>query len=115
MLSSKDAVRPRSSQLKKKGSLCLLRAKRQPSKPSRLLTLIHEEPSENNNVSAARHQFKFLYPIGKGGFGKVWVVERKRTKQLLAMKEMSKAKVISKRSVSSVLNERRLLWSLTHP
>ena len=42
--------------------------------------------------------------IGKGGFGKVWKVEHKRNKQIYAMKMMSKAKVINKKSVTSVLN-----------
>lgn len=42
--------------------------------------------------------------VGKGGFGKVWKVELKRSKQIFAMKLMSKAKVINKKSVASVLN-----------
>ena len=42
--------------------------------------------------------------IGKGGFGKVWKVEQRRNKQIYAMKLMSKAKVITKKSVSSVMN-----------
>lgn len=33
--------------------------------------------------------------IGKGGFGRVWKVEMKKTRKLLAMKEMSKAKYSS--------------------
>jgi len=47
--------------------------------------------------------------IGKGGFGKVWKVERKKFKTMYAMKEMSKARIVQKKSVSSVLNERKLL------
>lgn len=47
--------------------------------------------------------------IGKGGFGKVWKVEMKKSKHYYAMKEMSKAKIIAKRSVNSVMNERNLL------
>lgn len=34
--------------------------------------------------------FNFHYVIGRGGFGKVWVVEQKKIKKLYAMKEMSK-------------------------
>ena len=34
--------------------------------------------------------------IGKGGFGKVWKVEYKKTKQVFAMKEMNKAKLLKK-------------------
>ncbi|CAK88737.1 unnamed protein product (macronuclear) [Paramecium tetraurelia] len=62
-----------------------------------------------------RVHFKFLYVIGKGGFGRVWRVEMKRNKKLYALKEMSKAKVIQKRSVNSVLNEKYLLEHLHHP
>ena len=47
--------------------------------------------------------------IGKGGFGKVWRVERKKAKSFFAMKEMSKARIITKRSVKSVMNERMIL------
>jgi len=53
--------------------------------------------------------------IGKGGFGKVWKVELKKTKQLFAMKEMSKSKIITKRSVNSVMSEKQLLSCLKHP
>ncbi|OMJ79792.1 hypothetical protein SteCoe_20092 [Stentor coeruleus] len=59
--------------------------------------------------------FNFLYPIGKGGFGRVWKVEMHKTKQLFAMKEMDKLRVISKRSVHSVMNERKILENLKHP
>jgi serine/threonine protein kinase len=50
-----------------------------------------------------------LYVIGKGGFGKVWKVEAKKSKKAYAMKEMSKAKILAKKSVHSVMNERVLL------
>ena len=57
--------------------------------------------------------------MGKGGFGKVrfitnyklkvWKVERKKFKTFYAMKEMSKVKIVNKKSVNSVMNERKLL------
>jgi serine/threonine protein kinase len=62
-----------------------------------------------------KNHFQFQYVIGKGGFGKVWKVEKKKGGQLYAMKEMLKCRVISKRSVNSVMNERKLLSQLKHP
>jgi serine/threonine protein kinase len=49
--------------------------------------------------------YDFLYVVGKGGFGKVWKVQNKKTKGIYAMKAMSKARIIAKKSVNSVLNE----------
>ena len=66
-------------------------------------------------VETSKSHFSFHYVIGKGGFGKVWKVERKKTKTIFAMKEMSKARIIAKRSVNSVMNERKLLNTLRHP
>ena len=66
-------------------------------------------PAINKNI------FQFHYIIGKGGFGKVWKIEHKKSRKLFAMKEMLKARVISKRSVNSVMNERKLLTQLKHP
>jgi serine/threonine protein kinase len=65
--------------------------------------------------SLSKSHFQFHYGIGKGGFGKVWKVELKRSKEPFAMKEMSKARILSKKSVNSVINERKLLSYLKHP
>ena len=43
-----------------------------------------------------KNLFVFHHVIGRGGFGKVWKVERKKTKFKYAMKEMSKARIITK-------------------
>ena len=67
-------------------------------------TQLSSSPSKSLEVS--RKNFTVLYPIGKGGFGKVWKVELKKGKGTYAMKEMSKAKVINKKSVQSVMNEK---------
>lgn len=53
--------------------------------------------------------------IGRGGFGKVWKVEQKKTNQLYAMKEMQKARVLAKKSVNSVMNEKKFLSQIYHP
>ena len=62
-----------------------------------------------------RNNFDFLYVIGNGGFGKVWKVKSKKTKITYALKEMSKLKVIDKKSIKSINSERELLSKLHHP
>lgn len=52
----------------------------------------------------AKH-FKFEYCIGRGGFGKVWKVQFKKNGQFYAMKEMQKARIMSRRSLNSVIAE----------
>ena len=56
-----------------------------------------------------------MYVIGRGGFGKVWKVEQKKTHSLYAMKEMQKARVLAKKSVHSVMNEKKFLSQIYHP
>ncbi|CAD8060035.1 unnamed protein product [Paramecium sonneborni] len=67
-----------------------------------------------DDVSFCKSDFKMLFVIGRGGFGKVWKAENKKTKQQYAIKEMSKCKIINKKSISSVMNEKYLLSNLRH-
>lgn len=68
----------------------------------------------DSTIGLTRSHFHFVYPIGKGGFGKVWKVQQMASKQLFALKEMLKTRVIAKKSVASVMNERKLLTTLKH-
>lgn len=45
----------------------------------------------------------------------MWKVEKKKEKEIYAMKEMSKARVMTKKSVTSVMNELRLLAHVRSP
>ena len=67
------------------------------------------------NIKLSKSLFDFLYVIGRGGFGKVWKVLLKRTSRNYALKEMSKMKIILKRSEKSIQSERELLSNLYHP
>ena len=61
------------------------------------------------------NSFDYISIIGRGGFGKVWKVYNKKYKQLYAMKEMSKTKIIDKKSITSIKSERELLSKIKHP
>lgn len=69
----------------------------------------------DESLSISKNEFDFETIIGKGGFGKVWQVTLNKRSDSYAMKEMAKARIIAKRSVNSVLNERKLLILLKHP
>ena len=75
---------------------------------------------KNNNINNEkndlnRNMFDFLTVIGKGGFGKVWKVQYKKTKEYFALKEMSKRKILDKKSEKSINSERKFLSTLNHP
>jgi serine/threonine protein kinase len=74
------------------------------------------EKVETENISLInKNMFLMHFIIGRGGFGKVWRVEYKKTKEIFAMKIMSKFKVHQKKSITSVMNEKKLLENLNHP
>ena len=75
------------------------------------------EEKEDNDIAEIvnRNSFDFLSIIGRGGFGKVWKVFHKKHRKEFAMKEMSKAKIIDKKSEKSVKSERDLLAKMNHP
>ena len=63
----------------------------------------------------SKASFNTVYLVGKGGFSKVWKVTMKKTGRAFALKEMFKTKIIDKKSIHSVMSERRLLAELSHP
>ena len=84
--------------------------------------MIEQNKNQNSSQVQKQHQsnlnknnFKFLYVIGKGGFGRVWKIQSKKTKIKYALKEMSKLKIIDKKSEKSINSEREFLSKLNHP
>ena len=65
-------------------------------------------------IKVNKNYFDFKYVVGKGGFGKVWKVTLKKTSKVYALKEMSKVKIIDKKSQKSILTERNILAQLHH-
>ena len=83
--------------------------------------MIEQNKNSNNNQSKPqqkhtlnKNNFKFLYVIGKGGFGRVWKIQSKKTNIKYALKEMSKLKIIDKKSEKSINSEREFLSKLNH-
>ena len=111
MMNLKDTHRTRTIFLRRR-ELLLVKPPQSLSKaPSGQVTPV----STYETAQVGVQHFTQEYVIGKGGFGRVWRVKSKRSKRAYAMKEMLKLRVISKRSVQSVLNERALLGRLSHP
>ena len=59
--------------------------------------------------------FEFIEIIGVGGYGNVWKVKYKKTKQILALKELSKKILLESNLISSTFKERDILCSLYSP
>jgi len=80
---------------------------------------INENNNNNKDINAEnnlkREMFEFITVIGKGGFGKVWKVQYKKTKEYFALKEMSKRKILDKKSEKSINSEMKFLSILNHP
>ena len=84
-------------------------------KPKKIFEIKKESNNNIKEEKLTKSSFKFLSIIGRGGFGKVWKVYSKKYKTIYAMKEMSKTKIIDKRSEKSVKAERDLLEMMHHP
>ena len=66
-------------------------------------------PSLKKVTTVSTSQFIFINVIGKGGIGKVWKVQPYKPRVIMAMKQMSKAKIIEKKMVDNVIQEKDLL------
>ena len=79
---------------------------------------LSQKKNESDNINLPRvskSSFEYISIIGKGGFGKVWKVYSRKKRIYYALKEMSKTKIIDKRSEKSVKYERNLLSTMNHP
>ena len=75
----------------------------------------NDNNDDNKENDLNRNMFEFNTVIGKGGFGKVWKVQYKKTEEYFALKEMSKRKILDKKSEKSINGERKFLSMLNHP
>ena len=75
-------------------------------------TRVESSSKPAHPLQQSKTNYVFHMVVGKGGFGRVWIVTSKNKRKYFALKEMAKTKILSKRSVHSVLNERKILSSL---
>mmetsp|Transcript_19389 Transcript_19389/g.40597 ORF Transcript_19389/g.40597 Transcript_19389/m.40597 type:complete len:847 (+) Transcript_19389:688-3228(+) len=67
-------------------------------------------------VSAPRlDSFKMIKVIGKGSFGKVFLVKEKRTNEMFALKVLKKDNIIKRNQVEHTKTERSVLGYVKHP
>ncbi|KAF9930443.1 hypothetical protein FBU30_000494 [Linnemannia zychae] len=74
-----------------------------------------KEEAIDFNAEIELSHFHLLRSVGKGAFGKVRVVQHKRTKEIYALKYINKAKCIRMRAVENIIQERRLLEEVEFP
>ena len=72
-----------------------------------------------NNISPLldykKQNFKQLKVIGKGKFGKVFLVQETETKKLYAMKRIKKSDIKDKQLINQIKEEQKILKELNHP
>ncbi|GAA5810581.1 hypothetical protein MFLAVUS_004004 [Mucor flavus] len=61
------------------------------------------------------NHFQLLKIVGKGAFGKVRIVQHKRTKKQYALKYINKSKCIKQKATSNMILERKLLERVEYP
>ena len=72
-------------------------------------------PSLRKCSSPSPKCFSFTSIVGQGSIGKIWKVLLPKPKATLALKEMSKGKIVSKSLLDNIFQERDILLSLYHP
>lgn len=63
---------------------------------------------------ATLDDFTMVKPLGKGSFGKVIAISSKKTSKQYAMKILSKKMLMKYKMVKQIMNEIKIMRSLTH-
>ena len=71
--------------------------------------------SKNDDSLVSYSDFEKVEVIGKGAYGKVYLVKKKDTNEVFAMKTVSKAQIIEEGMTEFLRNERNILKMSDHP
>lgn len=72
-------------------------------------------PQQMNQQTINNDSFDLLKVIGKGSFGKVYVVRKKDTNRIYAMKVLRKSQIISRSEVTHTMAEKTVLAKVRNP
>jgi hypothetical protein len=72
-------------------------------------------PSTTKKHGTSLDDFDLLCVLGRGAFGKVFLVRERHLDQLFAMKVLTKRVIIEKKQVEHTLTERDLMGTIHHP
>lgn len=68
-----------------------------------------------HSTGISMDQFTILSVIGRGFYGKVFLVRKEETGELFAIKSVRKAKLIQSEKVLTIITERNILSKIDHP
>ena len=73
-------------------------------------------PNEEDDITAYEFDdFKIIRLIGRGNFGKVYLVQNQKNKKFFAMKSIRKDVVLEHDSLESLKVEKLILLQVNHP
>ncbi|OHS95205.1 RAC family serine/threonine-protein kinase like protein [Tritrichomonas foetus] len=73
------------------------------------------QEEKNRPIPASLNDFTILKVLGRGSYGKVQLVRHKKTKNLYAMKSLSKRKLAQFDLIGRSITERNVLFQANHP
>ncbi|OMJ65898.1 hypothetical protein SteCoe_37454 [Stentor coeruleus] len=82
-------------------------------------SLIRKSPNDSEDFDSIQRltpgHFRPMQMLGKGSFGEVFLVEKKDSKQLLAMKILMKNKIMGQNLIRYAMTERNVASAVKHP
>ncbi|CAK84830.1 unnamed protein product (macronuclear) [Paramecium tetraurelia] len=76
-------------------------------------TIQSNEIQDESNLSS--RNFEFIELLGQGSFGQVWKAQRKKNRELYAIKIMEKQLILKRQHIRLVMNEKNILSQIRHP
>ena len=76
---------------------------------------LEDQIDRGGSLKVSLDSFNILKVIGKGAYGKVFLVEDKQTKNTYAMKVLKKSAILDERGKGRVKTERDIIMKIRHP